>query len=577
MKVYKNIIGLIPKNMKLRSIFVLVLVFFGMILEMMGVGLIIPVFSLILDTNKLLEYPFFVGLFNILSINDEIYLIYAALVLLIFIYSFKAVYLSILSWVQAKFVYDLQASLSKKLFTRYIFQPYSFHLTRNSAYLIRNVTTETTQLVESAFLPMMLVINEVIVISGLVALMFFITPNKAIILFSIILLGMITIQLLTKTLLVKWGRQRQDNEGLKIKTSQEGLGGIKDIKVLGREYQIINMFNNHVEMISNASGNRNAVQQYPRIWIEYLGIISLIVIILLDIFNEIPISEIIPGVAFIAAIAFRIMPSSNRFLSAIQSIKFSTPVVNLITDELKLDKNVLEIKTKDKLSILDFEDKISIKDISFSFDGVTNILDKISIDVIKGEKIGIVGSSGAGKSTFVDLLLGLHLPNSGKIEIDGEDIYQNLDQWYEMIGYVPQSIFLSDDTLRRNIAYGLPEDKIDDVKINSAIEMAQLNDFVINLENGIDTVIGERGVRISGGQRQRIGIARALYKNPKLLILDEATSALDVEIEKDVMESIYSLDSSITILIIAHRLSTLDKCNRILGLDNGKINFINSK
>lgn len=577
MKVYKNIIGLIPKNMKLRSIFVLVLVFFGMILEMMGVGLIIPVFSLILDTNKLLEYPFFVGLFNILSINDEIYLIYAALVLLIFIYSFKAVYLSILSWVQAKFVYDLQASLSKKLFTRYIFQPYSFHLTRNSAYLIRNVTTETTQLVESAFLPMMLVINEVIVISGLVALMFFITPNKAIILFSIILLGMITIQLLTKTLLVKWGRQRQDNEGLKIKTSQEGLGGIKDIKVLGREYQIINMFNNHVEMISNASGNRNAVQQYPRIWIEYLGIISLIVIILLDIFNEIPISEIIPGVAFIAAIAFRIMPSSNRFLSAIQSIKFSTPVVNLITDELKLDKNVLEIKTKDKLSILDFEDKISIKDISFSFDGVTNILDKISIDVIKGEKIGIVGSSGAGKSTFVDLLLGLHLPNSGKIEIDGEDIYQNLDQWYQMIGYVPQSIFLSDDTLRRNIAYGLPEDKIDDVKINSAIEMAQLNDFVINLENGIDTVIGERGVRISGGQRQRIGIARALYKNPKLLILDEATSALDVEIEKDVMESIYSLDSSITILIIAHRLSTLDKCNRILGLDNGKINFINSK
>lgn len=577
MKVYKNIIGLIPKNMKLRSIFVLVLVFFGMILEMMGVGLIIPVFSLILDTNKLLEYPFFVWLFNILSINDEIYLIYAALVLLIFIYSFKAVYLSILSWVQAKFVYDLQASLSKKLFTRYIFQPYYFHLTRNSAYLIRNVTTETTQLVESAFLPMMLVINEVIVISGLVALMFFITPNKAIILFSIILLGMITIQLLTKTLLVKWGRQRQDNEGLKIKTSQEGLGGIKDIKVLGREYQIINMFNNHVEMISNASGNRNAVQQYPRIWIEYLGIISLIVIILLDIFNEIPISEIIPGVAFIAAIAFRIMPSSNRFLSAIQSIKFSTPVVNLITDELKLDKNVLEIKTKDKLSILDFEDKISIKDISFSFDGVTNILDKISIDVIKGEKIGIVGSSGAGKSTFVDLLLGLHLPNSGKIEIDGEDIYQNLDQWYEMIGYVPQSIFLSDDTLRRNIAYGLPEDKIDDVKINSAIEMAQLNDFVINLENGIDTVIGERGVRISGGQRQRIGIARALYKNPKLLILDEATSALDVEIEKDVMESIYSLDSSITILIIAHRLSTLDKCNRTLRLDNGKINFIDSK
>lgn len=570
MSVYKDILLLIPSNLRLKSLLVLLMVFIGMLLEMAGVGLIIPVFSLILDSEKLLEYKFFQELFDKYSINDEKYFIFAALGLLMLVYIFKAIYLSILSWVQARFVYQLQADISRTLFFKYISQPYSFHLNRNSAYLIRNVTTETTQLVEAAFLSMMLVINEVIVILGLVFLMFILTPSKALILVSIIAIGMLLIQTITKKLLVGWGTIRQENEGLKIKTAQEGLGGIKDIKVLSREHEILKSFYNHVNAVATVSANRNAVQQYPRIWIEFLGIISLMVIILVDIMSGVSTVSIIPSVAFIAAIAFRIMPSSNRFLSAIQSIKFSTPVVELVKNELLLESSYKEINKGDK-SFIEFKDNIKINNITFSYKEKANILKDISFEIKSGEKIGIVGSSGSGKSTFVDVILGLHTPDLGNIEVDGKNIFDNLNQWHEILGYVPQTIFLSDDTLRRNIAYGLSESDIDDDNIKSAIRLAQLDEFVSDLDMGLETIIGERGARISGGQRQRIGIARALYKKPKLLILDEATSALDMNIEAEVMQSIYSLDKSITILIIAHRLSTLDRCDKIITLSNGTI------
>lgn len=568
MNIYKTIFSLIPKNFRIRSLVVLILVFIGMILETLGVGLIIPVFSLILDVNKLSEYSFFQSIISTFAITNNNYLVYFSLGILIFIYIIKAFYLSILAWVQARFVYDLQADISRNLFSTYIKKPYSFHLKKNSAYLLRNVTTEAQQLTEAAFLSMMLIINEVIVIFGLVMLMFFLTPQKALILFSIVLIGGFTIQMLTKNLLVNWGAKRQLSDGLKIKAAQEGLGGIKDIKVLGRESEILERFYTHVNIASTASANRNAVQQYPRIWIEFLGIISLMIIVLVDLISGTSPIDIIPGVAFIAAIAFRIMPSANRFLSAIQSLKFSTPVVQLFKDELDLNNDSIILSDHEPLK---FEESIKLNNLTFSYNQKEIILNNISLEVFKGKKIGIVGSSGAGKSTFVDLLLGLHHPSEGNIEVDGSNIFENIGGWHEILGYVPQTIFLSDDTLRRNIAFGLSDSQIDDNNISYAIKLSQLDNFVKQLDDGVETVLGERGVRISGGQRQRIGIARALYRKPKLLILDEATSALDNDIEKDVMNSIYSLDTSITILIIAHRLSTLEGCDKIITLANGII------
>ena len=563
-----SILGLIPLKLRKRSVLVLMLVFFGMLLEMLGVGMIIPVFGLVLNTEKLVEYSFFQYLIATFSISDFTYIIYFSLSTLVVVYVIKALYLSGLAWIQARFVFDLQANISGKLFSRYLSQPYSFHLRRNSAYLIRNVTTETQQLVESAFLSMMLIVNELVVITGLVILMFILTPFKALILMGIILAGGIVIQALTKNMLLSWGQSRQVNDGLKIKTAQEGLGGIKDIRILGREKDILAKFIGHINIVARVSASRNAVQQYPRIWIEFLGIIALISIIFIDLFNGLAAIDIIPDIAFIGAIAFRIMPSVNRLLSAIQSIKFSTPVVSLIKEELSLVDSKLTIENNDKLV---FNNNIKVTNLSFFYEPNNQIIDSISFEILKGKKVGIIGASGAGKSTLVDLILGLHEPSLGGIKVDGIKITDNLRGWKSILGYVPQTIFLSDDTLISNVAFGVPDSEIilDDVLY--AIKLAQLDEFVSGLHDGIETVLGERGVRLSGGQRQRIGIARALYRRPKLLVLDEATSALDNQIEKEVMASIYALDDSITIIIVAHRLTTLDGCDEIITLVNGKL------
>jgi len=568
MNVYKSILSLIPEELRVRAFLVLVMMFLGMILEMLGVGLIIPVFSLILNADTLLEYSFFQYLISTSFITESIDVVFFSLFSLVFIYLFKVIYLSFLSWVQARFVFDLQANISNKLFSLYLKQPYSFYLKRNSSYLLRNLTIEAQQLVESSFLPLMLITNELVVIIGLVVLMVFLMPLKAMTLVGIVLLGGLFIYLRTKKTLTKWGYVRQWNDGLKIKTAQEGLIGIKDIKVLGREDEILRRFYKHVNTAANASASRNAVQQYPRIWIEFLGVISLILIIVIDLINGLKPVDVIPSVAFMAAIAFRIMPSANRFLSAIQSINFSTSVVKVVKEELLLKVPAVKDHRDNGIA---FEKKIKIDDLSFSYDSSNPIIRNVSFEINKGQKVGIVGSSGAGKSTFVDLILGLHEPSSGGIKVDDVEITDNIGSWRSILGYVPQAIFLSDDTLRRNVAFGLPESEINNDDVKYAIKLAQLEGFVSELDDGVETIIGERGVRLSGGQRQRIGIARALYQRPKLLVLDEATSALDNQIEKEVMASIYSLDKSITILIIAHRLSTLDGCDEIITLVNGKL------
>ena len=565
---YKNILGLVPAGLRARSVVVLILVFFGMLLEMLGAGLIIPVFALVLNAEQLADYSFFQYLISSFSISDYNYIIYLSFGTLVVVYAVKALYLSVLAWIQARFVFDLQANISCELFSRYLGQPYSFHLERNSAYLVRNVTTETQYLVESAFLSMMLIVNELVVITGLVVLMFFLIPSKSLVFLGVVLAGGIVIQGTTKNMLLNWGKRRQVNDGLKIKAAQEGLGGIKDITVLGHEQDVLAKFTSYINVVAKVSANRNAVQQYPRIWIEFLGIIGLILVIVMDLFNGSAAIDIIPDVAFMGAIAFRIMPSVNRLLSAIQSIKFSTPVVSLIKEELSLAVSEFSVENKDEVV---FNHHIKATNLSFFYEPNSPIIDNICFEIQKGKKIGIIGASGAGKSTLVDLILGLHKPSLGEIKVDNIQIANNLRGWKSILGYVPQTIFLSDDTLKSNIAFGVPDSEIILDNVLYAIKLAQLDEFVSGLNDGIDTVLGERGIRLSGGQRQRIGIARALYRRPKLLVLDEATSALDNRIEKEVMASIYALDDTITIIIVAHRLTSLEGCDEIMTLANGKL------
>ena len=352
----------------------------------------------------------------------------------------------------------------------------------------------------------------------------------------------------------------------------QGLSGIKDIKILNREKNFLNIFKVHNSRFSIADRWYSTLQLLPKLLLEILAVIMLSLLILVITMNN-STTSLIPVLAAFAAAAFRIMPSMNRILTSLQALKFSLPSVEIIYSELK---NQSGIKSKKKINNisdkLNFKNKITIENLSFKYEGsIKNNLDNINFDISKREFVGFVGPSGSGKSTLVNLILGLLEPSNGNILVDGKSISENKVGWQNIIGYVPQDIYLIDDTIKKNIAFGIEEKDIDLMMMDKCLQAAQLSSFVEALPEKLHTIVGERGVRISGGQLQRIGIARALYNNPKILVLDEATSSLDVDTENKVMEGINKLKGLITILIISHRLSTVEKCDKIFSLSDGRL------
>jgi ABC-type multidrug transport system fused ATPase/permease subunit len=301
---------------------------------------------------------------------------------------------------------------------------------------------------------------------------------------------------------------------------------------------------------------------------ELLTIFCLGLLVSLMVLSDKALGDILPVLSLFGAAAFRLLPTLSQVLNSFMSIKLNRPIVSNLYVELGLPKSkatTQKMKTK-------FADSIKIEELCFSYANTDrDALNDVSIHIRRGEAVGLIGSSGSGKSTLVDVLLGLLDPTEGRVVVDGLDIRENLRWWQDQIGYVPQSIFLIDDTLRRNVAFGLPKDQINDNAVNSAICSAQLEEFVASLPEGMETVVGERGVRLSGGQRQRIGIARALYHNPHVLVLDEATSSLDTETEHGVMQAVQALQGDKTVIIVAHRLSTVEYCDRLYRLENAQI------
>jgi ABC-type multidrug transport system fused ATPase/permease subunit len=309
----------------------------------------------------------------------------------------------------------------------------------------------------------------------------------------------------------------------------------------------------------------------PRIYLETLTILGITGLIFFMTIQNKPTETFLPVLGIFMAGVFRIMPSINKILSSVQIIKYSESIIENVNKELNLiksgSKKISNINTN-----CNFTNKISIENLTFKYVGTEkNAIDDINIEIFKGKSIGIIGLSGSGKSTFLDLLLGLHSPSSGKILIDGQNMEDCMKSWQNQIGYVPQNIYLTDDSFKNNIAFGINEDEINFIDLNNSIKAARVDSFIDSQVDGIETLVGERGVRISGGQKQRIGIARALYKNPNILILDEATSALDTKTENEVMEAVNSLHGIKTIIIVAHRLSTVEKCDIIYKLQGGKI------
>lgn len=557
-----------PKERR-GAMVLLALMMVGMLLETLGIGLIIPVITLMMQGDLVSSYPVFTPIFEFLGKPSPTALITAVMLGLVGVYIFKNFFLAFLIWKQTHFVFDVRVNLSGRLFTIYLRQPYTFHLQRNSAELVRNVHGEVaafTGVISSA----QMLVTEILVLVGIATLLLFVEPLGAL-LVTIILGGAgVVFHHFTRKRISNWGAERQHHDGLRFKHLQQGLDGAKDVKLLGRESDFLAQFHTHNLKSARASKFQTIIQNYPRLMFELLAVTGLAILVISMLSQGREMASIIPTLGLFAAAAFRLMPSVNRVLVSVQALRFNLPVVNTLYDEIKLITP--EPVSKQTGSSEVFNNELSITNLKYLYPGVTlPALDGISINVQKGESVGFIGSSGSGKSTLVDVILGLLKPNGGRVEVDGHDIHLALRQWQDQIGYVPQSIYLTDDTFRRNIAFGLPDDQIDNEAVKRAIHAAQLEGFVSSLPDGMETIVGERGIRLSGGQRQRIGIARALYHDPDVLVLDEATSALDTATEHGVMQAVMALQGKKTIIIVAHRLSTVEHCDRLYRLDQGKV------
>ena len=400
-------------------------------------------------------------------------------------------------------------------------------------------------------------------------MLFIIEPVGATLTITILGIAGYLFYLLTNERLLRWGDARQFYEGQRIQHLQQGLGGAKEVKLLGREENFINQYAIHNSGSARMSKHENVLQALPRLWLELLAIVGLAILVISMLSNGKSTETLIPIIGLFAAAAFRMMPSVNRILVSIQGLRYNLPVISSLYKEAQLVN-----KTSDSTSVncLSFKHEIHLKSVGYSYEGVDyDAISNINLIIPRGKSVGIIGESGAGKSTLVDVILGLLTPTKGTVEVDGIDVQFNLRGWQNHIGYVSQTIYLTDDTLRCNIAFGLEKKDINDKAIKAAINASQLQDFVDSLPDGLDTMVGERGVRISGGQRQRIGIARALYHNPSVLVLDEATSALDTVTEAAVMKSVYELQGNKTVIIIAHRLSAISMCDLFFELNKGNL------
>lgn len=568
MNTYQKGFSLLNSSQKREILILSILLLLGVLFEMFGLGILIPAIGLLVEPNSILKYvPQ-----NFVNSNpiDNKSFIYFGLSLIVLVYVLKTLYLLYITWRQNKFTSLLSAQLSEKLFSGYLGLPYKYHLDRNSSIPLSIIQNEISSF-SSVTQAIIQLFTELSVLVGVLITLFWVFPMGTMFLIAFFGLSVFLFYNFSKKKLNSWGGERHNLLVNANKNLIQGFGGIKDLKIYNRESYFLNKYKKANDLSAQIFIKVNTLNYFPRYYLELLAVSGLMGLIFMMILQNQSLSLILPSLGIFVAAAFRMIPSVNRIMISMQQIKFADITFEKLYNEFQLINSNNQPIQKDKILGNSSIEIISVNKLVFGYSTAKRIINNISFEISRGEVIGVIGSSGSGKSTLIDLMLGLLTPDAGEILVDSTSIYNNLKNWHKIIGYVPQTIFLTDDTLLNNIAFGIEEKDIDYDRANKAIISAQLEQFVSSLPDGIDTSVGERGVKISGGQRQRIGIARALYHNPEILILDEATSALDNETESEVMESIYKMSGKLTIIIIAHRLSTLLKCDRIIELQNGVI------
>ncbi len=504
-------------------------------------------------------------------IGDE-QIIFALGAMLAGFFILKNLLLAAVVYFQARIVAAWQAKLSTRMLSVYLHRPYTFHLQRNSADLIRNTTGVTFNVFGCVVLPGCIVVTESLVALLVTGLLLAVSPLATLLAIGLIGGVSIAFYLLFRTRLHRLGERQLTERGDMVKWVTQALGGIKEAIILGREPFFVNTYARHVVAYSRVDTLFQSIGTLPRLFVEALVVCGLVLVVFVLVSSGAAVSAVFPTLVLFAAAALRLMPSVTRIVGALTMIKFHQPAVDTIAADLAAatsDRRPTERTPPARLSLAG---QIEARALSYTYAGAAApALRDVSLRIAKGSMVAFVGRSGAGKSTLVDILIGLHLPTSGAVLIDGQDMAANVGGWQRNIGYVPQSIFLTDDSLRRNVAFGLDDAAIDDAGVRRALDAAQLGELVESLPKGLDTMVGERGSRLSGGQRQRIGIARALYTDPEVLVLDEPTTALDRPTAEEVAAVLVSLAGTKTLLLIAHQMATVRRCQQIFLLRNGAL------
>ena len=556
---------------KRRLALLLFIIIIGSFLELMGVTIFMPFIEIIMDENAIQNSQLLSRLYALFAFASREAFLASIAGCIIFIYIFKNVFIALEKNAIYKFSYNIQRRISTKLLSAYMTEPYTFHLNKNVAVLQRSMQ-EDTDLFAKGIIHAMEAMAEVVVCVAIGCYLFMVSRSITVIIVGLLVICLAVFMYISKKYSSAIGRQSQTYKGNIYKWMNQAIGGIKEIKVLNREDYFIERYDAYFAKYVRGLRINRLIGVLPKYVIETVCMTGLILAVIFKLFwGQNDMETFIPQLAVFAVAAFRLLPSVGKINEHMSATLYSAPSLDLIYHDLK-EVEELPPRRQNEVENWSFQSMLKVKNVSYHYpDAEENVIEKAGFQIEKGNSVAFVGASGAGKTTMVDIILGLLEPQMGKITADGMDIERNISLWQKEIGYIPQSIYLSDDTIRNNIAFGIPEDRIDEEAVLSALHKAQLFEFVDSLPNGLDTVVGDRGVRLSGGQRQRIGIARALYHDPEILILDEATSALDNETETSVMEAIDSLKGLKTMIIIAHRLTTIRNVDVIYEVADGRV------
>lgn len=577
MNILKKLNCILDRRQKIQLLILGILILIGGILETVGVSALLPAVYVILEPEMLMQNEYVQKIMGLFGMETALQLIIVALVGVMVVYVVKNLFLLFSTYAQNRFIANQRNRMISRVLREFLNRPYEFYLDADIPTVFRLTDSDIPQVFQ-LFLQLLQLSSEVVVSICLCILM--LITNWKMTVFMVVVLGIFSVVMLgaMKNKLNSLGAKNQSIQSRIAKWRIQAIYGIKDVKVLHREEFFAGNYEESGKVGAAVACRYSVLNAVPRLLIETVFVIAFLSFLMIYVFAGQDLTVLVPQLAVFGTAAMRLMPSVNRINTYITSIAYAEPCLDYLYENLNMNRILKFEQEQEQKKIettepLVLKDKIVLDNITYAYPNTDKyIFEGAHMEIPYGKSVGIMGTSGAGKSTIVDILLGLLKMKSGKITCDGRNIFENYPSWLANIGYIPQSIYLIDESIRDNIAFGIDADKIDDEKIWHALEEAQLKEFIQGLPDGLDTTIGDRGVRLSGGQRQRIGIARALYHNPDILVFDEATSALDNETEAAVMEAINSFHGKKTMVIIAHRLNTIEKCDMIYRVENGKIN-----